>query len=118
MTNKPTTGMSEDEQRIKWVQIFERLRFWRNKDQSWQSAINEFVKVIAPKEFPPMINSDFASAFIDGIAKDDQSLKNSLEYMLYEVPYMKDAICAFEGNSWDLKKDEEALDYFCKFHKL
>ena len=97
----------------KWQNILDRLRFWNEKDKKWQSAMNDFCSVIAPAEYPPMINSCYTQGFIDGFCGDNKSLKNDLEYWIYEVPMMNGEATVElpDGRKWNFKNEGEVIDY-------
>lgn len=99
-----------------WKNILSRLKYWREKEKRWQKAVNEFCKVIAHTSYAPFIETEFVEAYINGVAEGNHSLSHDLEYYIYEAPDMKSAIVSIEGKSWNMKKDDEAIEYFNKFY--
>lgn len=107
------TEMGKEE----WQKIFERLRYWEQKDNDWQEAMNLFCLKIAPYEYTPILERCGVKGFLDGFCQNNKELREELEYVLWEVPSLKrEATVTRKGEKWNFKKNEDVIDYFSKFY--
>lgn len=65
--------------------ILERLHYWDSVDEEIQNAYNNFCLAVAPDSYSIVPEHSLAKAFMEGVAYDNESLKDWLEYHIFET---------------------------------
>lgn len=91
--------------------ILDKLDFWLNEDKKMQNALGEWIKVIAPKSYVPIIETSLAQSYINGVCQANPELQDDLEYYAYELPPMEKAKGTRNGKEYNLKNKDEYVDF-------
>lgn len=91
--------------------ILDRLDYWIKESDKWQKATDDYVKVIAPSSYMPIIEDRYVQAFIDGVCQLKPELKEDLEYYTYDVSRMKKCIGTIRYKVYNLKNKDEYVQF-------
>lgn len=98
---------------MNWKHILNRIDYWKKQDEKWQQAMEQFCKVVAPKEYAPILNPKYIEGFIEGVSGENKELKDWLEYYAYEVPGMDQAkVTDKDGRGYNFCDKDDTIRFF------
>lgn len=101
-----------------WKKIIERLKFWQEKDYELQNAMDVFSKAFAPDSYSLILNYPAVDSYIEGVANDNEEIKDMLLYAIYEAPSLKGRanVKDTKGQYYDFHNTDEIIKYFENNH--
>ena len=91
--------------------ILDRLDYWLAYERKWQETFTALHEVVSPSSYPPIVECNFAEAFIDGVALAIPTLKEELEYYAYEMPKNGAATIIYDEKTYNAKNRKEFVEY-------
>ena len=96
---------------MNWKKILKDLKKWEKEDRKLNNAVSNFVKELAPDEYPPIIMGNCVPAYLEGLGVDEE-VEEWLAYWLYEVPTMEGkATVTDKKGKYDFKKEDDVIKF-------
>lgn len=96
------------------VQLFAKAREIRDRAKIVDQKIKELFEVISPTNYPPFVEFDEFTGFVQGVRATHQGIGDDFAWYFWEIKI--DGVTEWEytladGRTWKIKDDETFLEY-------